>query len=99
MKTSEIISLVTVPFFMGAIGYVTNWTGVWMLFEPIQFKGVKVPGLRKVAELFPRKVQDVPGIMNAPSTRGARTPAARRPSMNGEMRRGRRRPRFTPSRP
>jgi uncharacterized membrane protein YheB (UPF0754 family) len=64
MKTSEIISLVTVPFFMGAIGYVTNWTGVWMLFEPVQFKGVKVPGLRKVAELFPRKVQDVPGIMN-----------------------------------
>jgi uncharacterized membrane protein YheB (UPF0754 family) len=64
MKTSEIISLVTVPFFMGAIGYVTNWTGVWMLFEPVQFKGFKVPGLRKVAELFPRKVQDVPGIMN-----------------------------------
>jgi len=64
MKTSEIISLVTVPFFMGAIGYVTNWTGVWMLFEPVQFKGVRVPGLRKVAELFPRKVQDVPGIMN-----------------------------------
>jgi uncharacterized membrane protein YheB (UPF0754 family) len=64
MKTSEIISLVTVPFFMGAIGYVTNWTGVWMLFEPVRFKGFKVPGLRKVAELFPRKVQDVPGIMN-----------------------------------
>ena len=64
MKTSEIISLVTVPFFMGAIGYVTNWTGVWMLFEPVQFKGVRVPGLRKFAELFPRKVQDVPGIMN-----------------------------------
>ena len=64
MKTQEIISLVTVPFFMGAIGYVTNWTGVWMLFEPVQFKGVRVPGLRKVAEMFPRKVQDVPGIMN-----------------------------------
>jgi uncharacterized membrane protein YheB (UPF0754 family) len=64
MKTHEIISLVTVPFFMGAIGYVTNWTGVWMLFEPVYFKGIKVPGLRKVAEIFPRKVQDVPGIMN-----------------------------------
>jgi len=64
MKTHEIISIVTVPFFMGAIGYVTNWTGVWMLFEPVQFKGVKVPGLKKVAEIFPRKVQDVPGIMN-----------------------------------
>ena len=64
MKTAEIISLVTIPFFSGAIGYVTNWTGVWMLFEPVRFKGVKVPGLRKVAEIFPRKVQDVPGIMN-----------------------------------
>jgi uncharacterized membrane protein YheB (UPF0754 family) len=64
MKTLEIISIVTVPFFSGAIGYTTNWTGVWMLFEPVQFKGVRVPGLRKVAELLPRKVQDVPGIMN-----------------------------------
>jgi uncharacterized membrane protein YheB (UPF0754 family) len=64
MKTSEIISLVTVPFFMGAIGYVTNWTGVWMLFEPVEFKGVKVPGLKRFAEFFPRKVRDVPGIMN-----------------------------------
>ena len=64
MKTSEIISLVTIPIFSGAIGYATNWTGVWMLFEPVRFKGVKLPGLRKVAELLPRKVQDVPGIMN-----------------------------------
>src|SRR5829696_8521104 len=64
MKTAEIISLVTIPFFSGAIGYVTNWTGVWMLFEPVRFRGIRVPGLRKVAELLPRKVQDVPGVMN-----------------------------------
>ena len=64
MKTSEIISIATVPIFSGAIGYVTNWTGVWMLFEPVRFKGMRVPGLRKIAEIFPRKVQDVPGIMN-----------------------------------
>jgi uncharacterized membrane protein YheB (UPF0754 family) len=64
MKTSEIISLVTIPIFSGAIGYATNWTGVWMLFEPVKFKGIKLPGLRKFAELLPRKVQDVPGIMN-----------------------------------
>ena len=64
MKTSEIISLATIPIFSGAIGYATNWTGVWMLFEPVRFKGVKIPGLRKLAELLPRKVQDVPGIMN-----------------------------------
>ena len=60
----EIIAIATVPIFTGVIGYVTNWTGVWMLFEPVHFKGVKVPGLRKVAELLPRKVQDVPGVMN-----------------------------------
>ena len=64
MKTIEIISIATVPIFSGAIGYVTNWTGVWMLFEPVRFRGIKIPGLRKVAEIFPRKVQDVPGIMN-----------------------------------
>jgi uncharacterized membrane protein YheB (UPF0754 family) len=64
METSELISLLTIPVFSGAIGYATNWTGVWMLFEPVHFKGFKLPGLRKVAEIFPRKVQDVPGIMN-----------------------------------
>ena len=60
----EIIAIATVPIFTGVIGYVTNWTGVWMLFEPVRFKGIRVPGLRKVAELLPRKVQDVPGVMN-----------------------------------
>src|SRR3954449_9711270 len=64
MKTSEIISLVKVPFFMGVIVDVTTQNGVWMLFQPVQFKGVRVPGLRKFAGFFPRKVQDVPGIMN-----------------------------------
>jgi hypothetical protein len=28
------LALITVPFFAGAIGYVTNWTGVLMLFYP-----------------------------------------------------------------
>jgi uncharacterized membrane protein YheB (UPF0754 family) len=64
MTTSELIGLLTIPVFSGAIGYATNWTGVWMLFEPIHFKGVRIPGLRKLAEILPRKVQDVPGIMN-----------------------------------
>lgn len=63
-EMKEIIAIATVPIFTGVIGYVTNWTGVWMLFQPVRFKGVKVPGLRKVADLLPRKVQDVPGIMN-----------------------------------
>src|SRR4051794_15579899 len=30
----NLVALISVPFFPGAIGYVTNWTGIWMLFEP-----------------------------------------------------------------
>jgi uncharacterized membrane protein YheB (UPF0754 family) len=52
-----------VPFFTGAIGYVTNWSGVWMLFWPIRFRGVKLPGLAKLAGILPRRVQQIPGVM------------------------------------
>jgi hypothetical protein len=31
----ETLSLITVPIFTGAIGYLTNWSGVWMLFYPV----------------------------------------------------------------
>jgi uncharacterized membrane protein YheB (UPF0754 family) len=61
----QIFALITVPFFTGAIGYVTNWTGIWMLFEPVQFKGIHVPGLSKIVHgIMPRKVQQIPGLMN-----------------------------------
>ena len=33
------IALITIPFFTGVIGYVTNWTGVLMLFYPVHFRG------------------------------------------------------------
>jgi uncharacterized membrane protein YheB (UPF0754 family) len=46
------------------IGYVTNWTGVWMLFNPLRFRGVRLPGLAAVAELLPRKIQEIPGVMH-----------------------------------
>jgi uncharacterized membrane protein YheB (UPF0754 family) len=45
------------------MGYVTNWTGVWMLFYPVRFAGVRVPGLLAVARHLPRKVRQIPGIM------------------------------------
>src|SRR3954451_11480526 len=61
---SEIVSLISVPFFTGAIGYVTNWTGVWMLFEPLKFAGIHVPGLQKLIRVMPRKIQQIPGIMS-----------------------------------
>src|SRR6476619_7799034 len=61
--SGETISLITVPFFTGAIGYVTNWTGVWMLFYPIQFAGFRLPGLKPLSNLLPRRIQQIPGVM------------------------------------
>ena len=60
---SQTISLITVPFFTGAIGYVTNWSGVWMLFYPVRFRGVRLPGLAPLANILPRRVQQIPGVM------------------------------------
>jgi len=60
---SQTLSLLTIPLFTGAIGYVTNLTGVWMLFFPIRFHGVRVPGLAALATLLPRRVQQIPGMM------------------------------------
>ena len=43
--SSETLSLITIPLFSGAIGYITNWSGVIMLFYPVSFVGLRVPGL------------------------------------------------------
>jgi uncharacterized membrane protein YheB (UPF0754 family) len=59
----EIVSLVTVPLFTGAIGYLTNWSGVWMLFEPVEFKGFHLPGLGRLVRFLPRRIQQIPGVM------------------------------------
>ena len=64
MEDVDLVALLTVPLFTGAIGYVTNWSGVWMLFYPVRFTGVRVPGVRPVVSLMPRKVQQIPGLMN-----------------------------------
>jgi uncharacterized membrane protein YheB (UPF0754 family) len=60
---SETLSLITVPLFTGAIGYVTNWTGVWMLFHPVRFAGFHLPGLAPLAHVMPRRIQQIPGVM------------------------------------
>ena len=60
----EILNLITIPLFSGAIGYLTNWSGVWMLFNPVEFRGTRVPGLRALVPLLPRKVQQIPGVMH-----------------------------------
>ena len=62
--SDETLNLITVPLFMGAIGYTTNWSGVWMLFNPVYFKGFRLPGLRALVPLLPRKIQQIPGVMH-----------------------------------
>jgi uncharacterized membrane protein YheB (UPF0754 family) len=61
---SETLSHISIPLFTGAIGYVINWTGVWMLFNPVHFKGFRFPGLAPLARVLPRKLQEVPGIVH-----------------------------------
>jgi len=59
----ELLKEATIPVFSGFIGYATNWSGVWMLFNPLEFKGAKLPGLRPLAHVLPRRIQQIPGIM------------------------------------
>jgi uncharacterized membrane protein YheB (UPF0754 family) len=61
--SNSTLALITVPLFTGVIGYVTNWTGVLMLFYPVYFKGLRAPWLLRVARVLPYKIQQIPGIM------------------------------------
>ncbi|CAN5147686.1 MAG: hypothetical protein ACSLEW_07155 [Nocardioides sp.] len=54
----------SIPVFTAVIGWLINWTGLWMLFAPIRFHGFKVRGLQDIAGALPRKLQEVPGILN-----------------------------------
>ncbi|QIS15730.1 DUF445 domain-containing protein [Nocardia arthritidis] len=55
-----LLELVTIPLFTGIIGYITNWTGVLMLFKPIRFHGISVPGLRALFPFLPKRIQVLP---------------------------------------
>ena len=57
------IAFASIPLFTGIIGWLINWTGLIMLFYPINFHGVRVKGMDKLARLLPRKLQEVPGIL------------------------------------
>jgi uncharacterized membrane protein YheB (UPF0754 family) len=57
------LSLVSIPLFGGVIGYVINRTGVWMLFYPVEFRGVQVPGLQRLAHRLPKQLRQIPGLM------------------------------------
>lgn len=62
MQEHLLEQLITIPLFTGIIGYITNWSGVLMLFAPINFHGIRVPGLKFLFPLLPRRVQVIPAI-------------------------------------
>src|SRR6185312_11445095 len=62
VDSETLVDLITIPLFTGVIGYITNWTGVLMLFRPIRFYGVKIPGLKILFPLLPRRVRILPLI-------------------------------------
>jgi uncharacterized membrane protein YheB (UPF0754 family) len=62
MDHKTLVDLISIPLFTGVIGYITNWTGVLMLFKPIRFHGVRVPGLKVLFPLLPRRVRILPLI-------------------------------------
>ncbi len=45
------------------IGWLINWTGLIMLFNPVEFHGRVIPGMKELSTLLPRKLQEIPGIM------------------------------------
>jgi uncharacterized membrane protein YheB (UPF0754 family) len=59
----SLISILSVPPLMGVIGYVTNWTGVLMLFYPVHFKGLRMGWITTLARVLPHKIQQIPGVM------------------------------------
>ncbi len=61
--SNSTLALVTVPLLTGIIGYVTNWTGVLMLFYPVHFKGLRAHWLQAASRLLPYKLRQIPGVM------------------------------------
>ncbi len=57
------LHFLSVPVFTGVIGWLINWTGLVMLFSPVRFHGVTVPGMRQLSRVLPRKLQEVPGFL------------------------------------
>ena len=57
------VAFASIPVFTGVVGFLINWSGLWMLFSPVRFHGFRVPGLRELASVLPRKVQEVPGLL------------------------------------
>ncbi|MBL1073185.1 hypothetical protein JK358_02120 [Nocardia sp. 2] len=55
-----VVDLITFPVFSAIAGLLTNWTGVLMLFWPVYFRGIRIPGLEILYPYLPRRVQVLP---------------------------------------
>src|SRR5690606_18693296 len=55
-----VVELVSFPIFSALAGLLTNWTGVLMLFWPVEFRGVRIAGLPVLYPYLPRRVQVLP---------------------------------------
>ena len=55
--------LLLIPLITGIIGYGTNWVAIQLLFRPIGFVGVRLPGMKELAPSFPRKLKQIPGVV------------------------------------
>lgn len=56
-------SLLLIPPITGIIGYLTNWVAIYMLFHPIRFKGVNVPGMEHITANSPYRIRQIPGML------------------------------------
>jgi len=54
----------SIPVFTAVVGWLINWTGVIMLFNPVRLHGARVAGLAELARLAPHKVQEIPGLLH-----------------------------------
>ena len=59
----EWIPFLSIPLFTGLVGWAINWSGLVMLFSPLHFRGVRVPGMLELSRVLPRKIQEVPGVL------------------------------------
>ncbi|RJO76940.1 hypothetical protein D5S18_12080 [Nocardia panacis] len=59
-QSKLVVDLISFPLFAALAGWLTNWTGVLMLFWPVRFRGVRVPGLSVLYPYMPRRMQVLP---------------------------------------
>ncbi len=53
------------PVIAGLVGYGTNWVGIKLMFQPTEFRGIRVDAARPWTRLLPRKLRSLPGVADA----------------------------------